>query len=1100
MPKKQKIDESYTEHEDYAEKLNFYQTKLLKSIRSAELLKKLLVVYNKLYAENQKDIRLSSLLCGISSDCLYKLGKCPGIHGIEYLEDFKSLLFFLKEDIILTKITETKSNYCTGNNVKNVDSYISNNVNTTIDSINGDDDINENNIRNYTFKFIIGGKLNKSNMDNIVNDFKNKINKNINNKCGDITIKVSNLKNAEEDRIRRINELIDINEANNGEITVENVLNIISKSFLLKGGLVNKKHEEPKETIYCDDEDEIYKFIRVEIIEMLNKYTKSIGIDQFRFYCHQSEAIKELLKGKNVIITTSTCSGKSMCYIIPSLQYILNDSNHLTLLIFPTKALSEDQLNKINDILSYLSVKNKKVLVNKLDGDTNMCERREILLKSNMILTNIDFIHWNIELLSQHIHSRLRLIVIDEAHVYTGDFGINTSYVLRRLKRGIHYYREKNELIKNNNDSEIIKYIVCTATILNPCEHFKNITGIGKEDIKLVDKDTSYKSESTTIIWDTNKKLDNVNMIKKYKSYNECINIIIELYFLNRRLIVFCSSRKAVENMKRELIIILKRLGIEKSKIYFDYENDIQIYRGGISKTERRKLESLIFNGNVRVVICTVALELGIDVRCFDTVLVYGYPGSVNRLIQQFGRCGRDKNIKSLKILLLNENNELDNYISNHSNELLNRKYDSCVINLKNPYLLILHLICLTVETYKNINIIRDLNIMRINGIDENNGYIHELILFLYYKNVITCDISDFSKIKKEIESIYWYYNWNRIQNNKYDEHELELNNYTSLLNLYFDNYLSNNQLILNDIKDAYKNLDLRNSDSTILIYNYNDQKNPIDSIPIYNCVRFIYPESIYSINGVLYNTISIDLSLRKGIVAEIRNGDPRLKQKTVSSGEVSVLMQGNGEKYEIQNEKLLGMSMYVTGAKVTYNIYSYIIYEYVDNDWLFIEERYIKNPLIYSFSTFGMKIQLEMREKFESEYLNIGIHGIIHNIINKLPKYIYCNVNDVSCECPDIEISKTKEREFSTISLLLYENKKGGNGYLNELLKCTSNSKIKVIEDILVNIYDHINKCKCNNGCLNCGFLLHSCIKNNKYINKQTTMRILENIYQVKI
>ncbi|KAH8739619.1 Lhr1/Ski2 family RNA SFII helicase [Cryptosporidium ryanae] len=1007
MSKKQKVNEQYTEYKYHDEKLIFYKNKLFRSIRLIELLRKLLVVYNKLYEKGQKTIRLSSLLCGISGKCLYKLGRCPGIHGVEYLEDLNTLLLFLKENIVLTRIVESDVN---GANLSKI----------TLD--NG---INENNIANYTFKFINERKLSKIDIDKIIESFKNIINGTINEKEENKKFKELNIteKSYEDVIIKRINELINVMKVNEGEMNVENILEVITKSIILKGGIINKKYEEPKETIYCTEEDKIYSIIKPEIMEMLDKYMSSIGIEKFKFYCHQSEAIKGILdEDMNVMITTSTCSGKSMCYIIPSLQYILTDIDHLTLFIFPTKALSEDQLNKINSILSCMRVKDRQVLVNKLDGDTNVSERKEILSNSNLILTNIDFIHWNIELISKYVYNRLRLIVIDEAHVYTGNFGLNASYILRRLKRGIHYYREKNELLKYNNNNEVIKYIVCTATILNPHEHFKNITGIDIGDVKLVDKDTSYKSESTTIIWDTNKNSNNNDMMKKYKSYNECINIILELYYLKRRLIVFCSSRKAVENIKRELTITLRRLKMESNQLGLDYENDIQIYRGGISKTERKKLENLIFSRGVRIVVCTVALELGIDVKYFDTVLVYGYPGSINRLVQQFGRCGREKTIKSLKILLLNENNELDNYISCHSDQLLNRKYDSCVINLRNPYLLILHLICLMVESYKNINISRDLEIMKMSDNNDYNYYVGELMLFLYNRNVVTCVTNDMCIIHKELENAYWYYNWNRIKNKTMNEDASKTNNnYMSLLNLYFDGTLENNQLILSDVKDAYRNLDIRDSDTTILIYSYEDQTNPIDSIPISNCIRFIYPESIYSINGVLYNTKSIDLNLRKGeciikhnffvpshfycsgLLVKIGNGDKRLKQKTVSSGEVSVLMQGNGEKYQIQNEKLLDMSVYITGAKVTYDIYSYTIYEYVNGDWLFTEEKYIQNPLIYSFSTFGMKIQLKLKKKFELEYLNIGIHGIIHNIINSLPKYIYCNINDISCECPDI-------------------------------------------------------------------------------------------------
>lgn len=137
----------------------------------------------------------------------------------------------------------------------------------------------------------------------------------------------------------------------------------------------------------------------------------------------------------------------------------------------------------------------------------------------------------------------------------------------------------------------------------------------------------------------------------------------------------------------------------------------------------------------------------------------------------------------------------------------------------------------------------------------------------------------------------------------------------------------------------------------------------------------------------------------------EIKKGDQRLKQKTVSSGEVAVSMHGNGERYiskDDQDNEAIGMNIYITGARVTFHIYSYSVYEIINNEWIFLEEKYIQKPLVYSFNTIGMQIRLELRDKFDVEMINIAIHGIIHNIINSLPKCISCNINDISCECPD--------------------------------------------------------------------------------------------------
>ncbi|OII75533.1 LHR1 SKI2 family RNA SFII helicase [Cryptosporidium ubiquitum] len=1089
-------------------KLSTYQAQILTNIRLLEFLKKILETYNKLISNNYIT-RISSILCGVSSDCICKLGKCPGIHGTDSINDFKDVIIAIKDKIIIKRITDTPVPI--SNTKLDLNEILANSRDYIIE-FKVEDKCVEDRIKvkeldtQSSTNLIRSKKLGKKYMDSLLKFFEDQILMNIgvkkeknDNKLTDkvdIEVKENNL---EDFRIKRINQLISLAKEKNQIIGSDEVIETISKSTILKGGIVSQKTENAREAKYCDENDEIYSILDQKILNMLSSYINNNSSDKFRFYNHQSEAIKAILKDKkNVIITTGTSSGKSMCYILPCIQFAIQNPKYLTLLIFPTKALSEDQFMKITKIINCFKPESGDILpvINKLDGDTNMNQRREILLKSNIISTNIDFIHWNIEFLSCMIYNRLKLLVIDEAHIYTGHFGINTSYILKRLNRGILYYKQKNKLIIPEHCTQ---YIVCTATINNPIEHFRNLVGSEFEslnDISLIDNDSSSKEESSILIWDSNKYInkDNTksyNQIKINKSYKECINMLIEFYYLNRKLILFCHSRKLVENIKRDLLMVLKKINIHNNH-HFNFENDIQIYRGGISQVERRKLESLIFNGKVKIVISTIALELGIDVKCFDSVIVFGYPGSINRLTQQFGRCGRDHKTKSIKMLMLNENNEIDNYISNHGKELLSKQFDSCVINLKNPYLLILHLICLTVESFKYINVKRDSKIL-----DLNSEILVDIVKFLYNRNLLVN--YDNSKVQ-DFNTCDLYYNWNKIKNQV--EVGIEPACISSLLSLYFEN---NDQLILNDPKDIYKQIDVRDSDLTISLYNVKDNRIVIDTLPILSSIRLVYPESIYSINGVLFKTLSVDLASRRGLMQEIKKGDHRLKQKTVSSGEIAVIMQGNGERYTLnENSKneMIKMSIYITGARVTFDIYSYSVYEIINNEWIFLEEKYIQKPLVYSFNTMGMQIKLELRDKFEVEIINIAIHGIIHNVINSLPKYISCNINDISCECPDIKIFNQKNKQTDSIILLLYENKKGGNGYFNELmkLKCTENGKeVRIIEDIIHNMRYNLNSCNCKNGCLNCGFLLYSCIKNNRHINKQITLEILENIEKIR-
>lgn len=815
------------------------------------------MTYNKIIS-NKSITRISSILCGVSNECICKIGKCPGVHGISGIYDLMKIIIALKDKVAITMITETY---------------------TQVPSTKLD--LNEllANSRDYVIEFVVGNetssgkpesnplsykKLDKKSMETLLKLFEGNIlinvgasKEQVSDKWSDqidIEVKENSL---EEVRIRRISQLNTISKER-GRLSSDEFIETISKSSILNGGIVSQKVEKGRETGYCDEDDHVYSILDSRITTMLNVYINKSPTDKFKFYGHQSEAIKAVLSDKkNVIITTSTSSGKSMCYLLPCIQFTICDPKFLSLLIFPTKALSEDQFMKITQILGCFEPESGSIIpkVSRLDGDTNMNQRREILLRSNIILTNIDFIHWNIELLACMIYNRLKLVVIDEAHIYTGHFGINTSYILKRLNRGIQYYRRKN----NHADLRPgIQYIVCTATISNPLEHFRNLIGPTIEDSNgtlLIDNDTSSKGESSILIWDSNKftsknSTGSSGQFKRNKSYKECINMLIEFYYLNRRLILFCSSRKLVENVKRDLLMTLKKINIHNNN-QFNFDEDIQIYRGGISQLERRKLESLIFNGKVKIVISTIALELGIDVKCFDSVIVFGYPGSINRLTQQFGRCGRDHKTKSIKMLLLNENNEIDNYISSHGEELLSKEFDSCVINLKNPYLLILHLICLTVESFKYINVDKDAK-----ALDLCPDLLVEIVKFLYCRNLLVT--YDNSRVQ-DFKTCNLYYNWNKIKNHVEVGIEPEC---SSFLTLYFE---KNDQLVLNDPRDIYKQIDIRDSDLTISLYDVRDGRMVIDTLPIHSSIRLVYPESIYSINGVLFKTLSVDLTSRKG-------------------------------------------------------------------------------------------------------------------------------------------------------------------------------------------------------------------------------------------
>ena len=165
-----------------------------------------------------------------------------------------------------------------------------------------------------------------------------------------------------------------------------------------------------------------------------------------------------MLAGRDVVVVTPTASGKTMCYNLPVLHAILQNQDARALYLFPTKALSADQVSELYELIELMGVDIKTYTY---DGDTPGAARRAIRQAGHIVVTNPDMLHSGI--LPHHtkwvkLFENLRYIVIDEIHSYRGVFGSNLANVLRRLLRLCEFYGSKPQ------------FILCSATIANPKE------------------------------------------------------------------------------------------------------------------------------------------------------------------------------------------------------------------------------------------------------------------------------------------------------------------------------------------------------------------------------------------------------------------------------------------------------------------------------------------------------------------------------------------------------------------------------------------------------------------------------------------------------
>ena len=195
-------------------------------------------------------------------------------------------------------------------------------------------------------------------------------------------------------------------------------------------------------------------FLQEQLIDVL----KHMGIEEL--YAHQAESISSIHSGNNVIISTGTASGKSLCYQVPIISSVLENEKATALLLFPTKALSADQLKSFSNISSQINkATSKNIRIGIYDGDSSSSARLTIRKHSNIVISNPDMLH--IGILPHHpawerFFSNLKFIVIDETHIYSGIFGSHFVNLIRRLKRITSYYGSKPQ------------FILSSATIAEP--------------------------------------------------------------------------------------------------------------------------------------------------------------------------------------------------------------------------------------------------------------------------------------------------------------------------------------------------------------------------------------------------------------------------------------------------------------------------------------------------------------------------------------------------------------------------------------------------------------------------------------------------------
>jgi DEAD/DEAH box helicase domain-containing protein len=390
-----------------------------------------------------------------------------------------------------------------------------------------------------------------------------------------------------------------------------------------------------------------------------------------RLYTHQAAAAEAVHAGKNVVIVTPTASGKTLCYNLPVLNAVLENSDTRALYLFPTKALAQDQLAELHDLNQRLE---NRFGVFTYDGDTPADARKAIREKSHIVLTNPDMLHTGI--LPHHtrwtrLFENLRYIVIDELHAYRGVFGSHLCNVLRRLRRIARFYGRDPQ------------FICCSATIANPGDL---ATRLLESEIEVLNSNGAPAAEKTFVFY--NPPVVNRALGIRRSYINEASRVAQEFLKHDLQTLVFANSRLQTE-------ILLTYL--QQANPHLPGKpGTIRGYRGGYLPNERREIERGLREGKILGVVSTSALELGIDVGSLDTVVMAGYPGTIAATWQRAGRAGRRTG--SSCAVLVASSAPLDQFIVRHPDYFFGNTPEHAFIQPDNLEILINHLKCAAFE------------------------------------------------------------------------------------------------------------------------------------------------------------------------------------------------------------------------------------------------------------------------------------------------------------------------------------------------------------------------------------------------------------------
>ena len=330
-------------------------------------------------------------------------------------------------------------------------------------------------------------------------------------------------------------------------------------------------------------------------------------------WLHQARALTELDQGNNVVVATSTASGKTIVFQAWAIEVLNRNPEATALVFYPTKALANDQHRRWQAACEKVGIPTEHV--GQIDGEIRMADRARIMAKARVVIMTPDVCHaWMLRTAREEHNDRflrnLTIVIMDEAHIYESVLGSNAAFFFRRLSTAV----------VNAGKQTPPQYIAATATIQEPKQHLEMLTGqsfveIG-EDLNGAPR---YSRELLHIAYNP----------RGGAGENQVADLVMNIIENdpNAQVIAFYDNRQGIER-------IVHRIGKPRQ---------VLPYRSGYLAEDRRKIEDSLRANTIRAVISTSALELGIDMPDLNFGINLDLPVTRKQFHQRLGRVGRSQ-------------------------------------------------------------------------------------------------------------------------------------------------------------------------------------------------------------------------------------------------------------------------------------------------------------------------------------------------------------------------------------------------------------------------------------------------------------------------